>query len=87
MSIEKVRVVDTELAEYIDEDLNRQRNTIELIASENFTSQAVMEACGSVLTIKYAEGKPHKRYYNGCDGIDKIEEIAQNSDMLQHICY
>ena len=77
MSLEKVRAIDTELAEYIDEELKRQRNTIELIASENFTSQAVMEACGSVLTNKYAEGKPHKRYYNGCDVIDKIEEIAQ----------
>ena len=51
--------------------------TLELIASENFTSPAVMQACGSVLTNKYAEGKPHKRYYNGCEVIDKIEELAQ----------
>ena len=77
MSLEKVREVDSDVAKYIDEELNRQQTTIELIASENFTSEAVMEACGSVLTNKYAEGKPHKRYYNGCEVIDKIEELAQ----------
>jgi glycine hydroxymethyltransferase len=77
MSLEKVRSEDAELAGYIDEELERQRNTIELIASENFTSPAVMEACGSVLTNKYAEGKPAKRYYNGCEIIDKIESLAQ----------
>ena len=77
MSLDKVRAIDAEISQYIDEELERQRTTIELIASENFTSPAVMEACGSVLTNKYAEGKPHKRYYNGCDVIDKIEEIAQ----------
>jgi len=77
MDIEKVAAVDSEIAGYIKEEYDRQKNTIELIASENFTSPAVMQACGSVLTNKYAEGKPHKRYYNGCDVIDKIEEIAQ----------
>ena len=77
MSLEKVRETDAEIAQYIDEELERQQSTIELIASENFTSRAVMQACGSVLTNKYAEGKPHKRYYNGCDVIDKIEELAQ----------
>lgn len=77
MDLDKVRVTDSEVAKYIDEELERQRTTIELIASENFTSPAVMQACGSVLTNKYAEGKPHKRYYNGCDVIDKIEELAQ----------
>jgi len=77
MDIEKVAAVDSEVAGYIKEEYDRQKNTIELIASENFTSPAVMQACGSVLTNKYAEGKPHKRYYNGCDVIDKIEEIAQ----------
>lgn len=77
MSLEKVREADCDVAKYIDEELNRQQTTIELIASENFTSEAVMEACGSVLTNKYAEGKPHKRYYNGCEVIDKIEELAQ----------
>ena len=77
MELDKVREIDPEVAEYIDDELKRQQNTIELIASENFTSPAVMQACGSVLTNKYAEGKPHKRYYNGCDVIDKIEELAQ----------
>ena len=77
MQLDKVREIDAEVAQYIDEELIRQQTTIELIASENFTSQAVMQACGSVLTNKYAEGKPHKRYYNGCEVIDKIEELAQ----------
>ena len=77
MNLDKVRAEDIELAEYIDEELKRQQTTIELIASENFTSEAVMQACGTVLTNKYAEGKPHKRYYNGCEVVDKIEELAQ----------
>ena len=77
MELDKVKDVDYEVAQYIDEELERQQTTIELIASENFTSPAVMQACGSVLTNKYAEGKPHKRYYNGCEVIDKIEELAQ----------
>lgn len=54
----------------------RQTSTIELIASENYTSQAVMDLCGSILTNKYAEGLPGKRYYNGCDNVDEIENIA-----------
>ena len=77
MNIEKIKETDFEVAQYIEEELERQRTTIELIASENFTSEAVMQACGSVLTNKYAEGKPHKRYYNGCEIVDKIEELAQ----------
>ena len=77
MHIEKVKKTDAEVAQYIEDELKRQQTTIELIASENFTSPAVMEACGSILTNKYAEGKPHKRYYNGCEVIDKIEELAQ----------
>ncbi len=77
MKLDNIRKVDSVVAELIDKELERQQTTIELIASENFTSEAVMEACGSVLTNKYAEGKPHKRFYNGCDNIDKIEEIAQ----------
>ena len=75
--LSKIQATDSEVAQYIDEELERQQTTIELIASENFTSPAVMQACGTVLTNKYAEGKPHKRYYNGCDVIDKIEELAQ----------
>ncbi len=77
MELETIRKTDKEVAHYIELELERQRNTIELIASENFTSEAVMAACGSVLTNKYAEGKPYKRYYNGCEFIDKIEELAQ----------
>ncbi len=77
MNIENIKKVDPQVAEQIELELKRQQETIELIASENCTSEAVMEACGSVLTNKYAEGKPHKRYYNGCEHIDVIEEIAQ----------
>ena len=77
MNLDKVKATDPELAGYIEEELHRQQTNIELIASENFTSPAVMEACGTILTNKYAEGKPHKRYYNGCEVIDKIEELAQ----------
>ena len=77
MNLDKIKQTDAELAQYIEEELSRQQNTIELIASENFTSPAVMQACGSVLTNKYAEGKPRKRYYNGCEIVDKVEELAQ----------
>lgn len=77
MNLEHLEKVDPQVAEEIKLELKRQQENIELIASENFTSEAVMEACGSVLTNKYAEGKPHKRYYNGCEHIDVIEEIAQ----------
>ncbi|MBQ3310487.1 serine hydroxymethyltransferase [bacterium] len=77
MNIENIKQVDPQVADLIEKELTRQQNTIELIASENFTSKAVMEACGTVLTNKYAEGKPHKRFYNGCDNIDVIEELAQ----------
>lgn len=67
---------DPEIYELIKNELNRQRNNLELIASENFTSVDVLEAQGSVLTNKYAEGYPGKRYYGGCDFVDGIEEIA-----------
>ena len=77
MELDKIKAIDNDIATYIEEELERQRTTIELIASENFTSEAVMQACGTVLTNKYAEGKPHKRYYNGCEVVDKIEEKAQ----------
>ena len=76
MDIELIRKVDPDVAGYIESEFKRQQDTIELIASENITSKAVMEACGSVLTNKYAEGKPHKRFYNGCECIDKIEEFS-----------
>ena len=77
MELDIIRRTDAEIADLIENELERQQSTIELIASENFTSQAVMAACGTVLTNKYAEGKPHKRFYNGCENIDKIEELAQ----------
>lgn len=77
MNLEHIKKVDKLVAEQIEKEFERQQNTIELIASENITSEAVMEACGSVLTNKYAEGKPHKRFYNGCEHVDVIEEIAQ----------
>ena len=67
---------DPAVAECISEELQRQRDHLELIASENFTSAAVLAAQGSVLTNKYAEGLPGKRYYGGCDFIDKVEQLA-----------
>lgn len=67
---------DPELAGYIEEERKRQSNNIELIASENFASPSVMEAQGSVLTNKYAEGYPGKRWYGGCEVVDKVEQLA-----------
>ena len=67
---------DPKVDELIKNELSRQQTHLELIASENFTSSAVMEAQGSVLTNKYAEGLPHKRYYGGCEYIDEIEKLA-----------
>lgn len=67
---------DTIIFDLIHEELDRQREGIELIASENFTSQAVLDAMGTCLTNKYAEGYPGKRYYGGCEVVDKIEQIA-----------
>ena len=67
---------DEQIFELIEAEKNRQLNGIELIASENFTSDQVMEATGSVLTNKYAEGYPGKRYYGGCEVVDEVEQIA-----------
>jgi hypothetical protein len=67
---------DTLIFDLIDRELNRQENGLELIASENFVSKQVMEAAGSVLTNKYAEGLPGKRYYGGCQVVDEVENIA-----------
>lgn len=67
---------DKAVYESIKEELNRQRNKLEMIASENFTSYAVMEAQGSIMTNKYAEGYPGKRYYGGCEFVDKVEQLA-----------
>ena len=70
--------LDSEIFDYIHKELDRQNTHLEMIASENFTFPSVMEAMGSVLTNKYAEGYPYKRYYGGCEFVDKIEEIAIN---------
>ncbi len=67
---------DTEIFDLIKEEENRQMNGLELIASENFVSKGVLEAAGSVLTNKYAEGYPGKRYYGGCEVVDKVENLA-----------
>lgn len=77
MNIEKIRQTDPEIAEIILNELRRQQTNIELIASENFTSEAVLYAMGSVLTNKYAEGLPGKRYYGGCEFVDDAEELAR----------
>ncbi len=68
--------VDPEVAEAVDAELERQRRTLEMIASENFVPQAILECQGSVLTNKYAEGYPGKRYYGGCEHVDVIEQLA-----------
>ena len=68
---------DPQIAAAIDDELARQRQTIELIASENFTSPAVLEAVGTVLTNKYAEGYPSRRYYGGCEKVDVVENLAR----------
>jgi glycine hydroxymethyltransferase len=72
----RLRAVDPEIAAAIDREIQRQQENIELIASENFTSPAVMEAQGSVLTNKYAEGYPKKRWYGGCENVDVVEQLA-----------
>ncbi|MDY5912310.1 MAG: serine hydroxymethyltransferase [Inconstantimicrobium porci] len=76
MNYKRLCDTDKEIADLIDEEKKRQQNGIELIASENFTSEAVMEAMGSYLTNKYAEGYPGKRYYGGCYVVDKVEKLA-----------
>lgn len=75
---QNLSTTDPEVSSIIADENNRQEDCIELIASENFTSKAVMEAQGSALTNKYAEGFPGKRYYCGCDEVDKAENIARN---------
>jgi len=75
-NIDHIRKVDPEVAAALDQEIGRQRNKLEMIASENFTSRAVMEACGSVMTNKYAEGYPGRRYYGGCQNVDITENLA-----------
>ena len=71
---EMLKKQDEEIYEQIKNEEQRQKHNIELIASENFVSEAVLEAVGSILTNKYAEGYPNARYYGGCEYIDQIEE-------------
>ena len=77
-SLDDVRVVDPEIAQAIVDEQDRQNSHIELIASENWVSKAVMAAMGSPLTNKYAEGYPGKRYYGGCDCVDVVEDLARD---------
>ena len=76
-TMEDIKAVDMEVANAIESELDRQNSHIELIASENWVSPAVMAAMGSVMTNKYAEGYPGKRYYGGCDCVDVVEELAR----------
>ena len=73
----ELKNIDLEIFEAIEREKERQQNHLELIASENFVSKAVLEAQGSVLTNKYAEGYSGKRYYGGCEYIDQVEDIAK----------
>ena len=75
--MEHLRKTDPETARAIADELNRQKRKIELIASENFVSRAVLEALGTVLTNKYAEGYPGRRYYGGCEYVDMVEDLAR----------
>ncbi|MEW8955563.1 serine hydroxymethyltransferase [Clostridium sp.] len=77
MNFENLEKIDVDVLDIINEESKRQEYNIELIASENFVSKAVMEAMGSTLTNKYAEGYPHKRYYGGCEVVDKVEDLAR----------
>lgn len=76
MNLKHLEKEDNDIKMLIDEELKRQQNTLEMIASENIVSEAILEAAGSVLTNKYAEGYPKKRYYGGCEIVDKIEQLA-----------
>ncbi len=76
MELEVIRKVDPEIVEVIERELDRQKRNIELIASENFVSPAVMAAMGTILTNKYAEGYPGRRYYGGCEEVDVAENLA-----------
>ena len=77
MNIDKLKEYDLKLWSSISEELDRERNTLEMIASENFTSPYVLDVVGSVLTNKYAEGYPGRRYYGGCEAVDKVENLAK----------
>jgi glycine hydroxymethyltransferase len=76
VNLNHLRETDPEVCGAIEQEIRRQSSEIELIASENFTSPAVLEASGSVMTNKYAEGYPSRRYYDGCENVDRVEELA-----------
>jgi glycine hydroxymethyltransferase len=78
MNLDAIKKIDPEIYDVINLEIGRQESKIELIASENFTSSAVMEAMGSPLTNKYAEGYPGKRYYGGCEYVDMAENLARD---------
>ncbi|MEE1108601.1 MAG: serine hydroxymethyltransferase, partial [Lachnospiraceae bacterium] len=80
-TMEDIRRTDPQIADLIQAEFERQNSHIELIASENWTSKAVMSAMGSILTNKYAEGYPRHRYYGGCEYVDEIEDLARNRAM------
>ncbi len=77
MNLDSLRKSDSKVYDIVQSELNRQRGTLELIASENFTSKSVLETVGSVLTNKYAEGYPGRRYYGGCEHVDEVENLAK----------
>ena len=80
--MENVYKNDEELFDILKKEIGREENTLELIASENFTSKAIMEMAGSVMTNKYAEGYPGKRYYGGCEFVDEAERLR---NLLQKV--
>ena len=81
----RLEEVDPDVASAIDNEVRRQHEGLELIASENFVSEAVLEAMGSVFTNKYAEGYPGKRYYGGCEYADVVEELARERAKKQGV--
>ena len=78
--------MDKQVKDILLKEIKRQETTVELIASENFASQAVMDLCGSVFTNKYAEGYPSKRYYNGCEYMDEVEQLAIDEVKKLYYC-
>ena len=84
-SIDFVNMYDPEVGSAMAEEQARQKRNLELIASENIVSPAVMAAMGSLLTNKYAEGYPGKRYYGGCFAVDKVEEIARKRELVNYL--
>jgi len=78
--------MDKQVKDILHKEIRRQEDTVELIASENFASEAVMKLCGSVFTNKYAEGYPSKRYYNGCEYMDEIEQLAIDELKRMYFC-